>query len=125
MRDIHTGSITMDRKFRCSGPRVLLLAILALKSPIPALKPLSVSVTFICHLESVPVPLLGVNGHVSWVPGNSPRCHIRNAGHGLEELACLFYWLRYCLLTLVSKVVFSFGRDRNIQAGLAPVQLEK
>lgn len=60
MRVIHTENITADRKFRRSGSHVSFLAILVSKSPIRPLKPLSVSVTFICHLESVPIPPLGV-----------------------------------------------------------------
>ena len=53
--------------------------------------------------------------------GSYPGCHIRKAGHGLEELG-LFVVLGkdFCLLILLGKSLFSFGRARNIQAGLAP-----
>ena len=80
------------------------------------------NVAFICHLGLVPFSLLGVGlPMLIRCQGSYPGCHIRKAGHGLEELG-LFVLLGkdFCLLILLGKSLFSFGRARNIQAGLAP-----
>lgn len=60
MRDAHIENITMVGNPDALVLSVLFLPILVLKSSIQPLKPLSVSVTFICHLESIPVPPSGV-----------------------------------------------------------------